>query len=189
MEQTFFQTEALSVGYQDTAVLKDIALSIRPGEIVSLIGPNGAGKTTLLKSLTRQLPPLAGAVYLDGRDVQAISLPQLARAVSVLLTERIRPELMTCWDVVAAGRYPYTGKFGVLGERDREVMVRVMDQVRITDLAHRYFSQCSDGQKQPSVFLPVQRRTEATGPAGPGPVSGTPAPGAGRAHGLPGPAL
>ena len=148
MEQTFFQTEALSVGYQDTAVLKDIALSIRPGEIVSLIGPNGAGKTTLLKSLTRQLPPLAGAVYLDGRDVQALSLPQLARAVSVLLTERIRPELMTCWDVVAAGRYPYTGKFGVLGERDREVMVRVMDQVRITDLAHRYFSQCSDGQKQ-----------------------------------------
>ena len=148
MEQAFFRTEALSVGYQNTAVLRNIALSIRPGEIVSLIGPNGAGKTTLLKSLTRHLSPLAGAVCLDGRDVQSLSLPQLAREVSVLLTERIRPELMTCWDVVAAGRYPYTGKFGVLGERDREVMTRVMDQVRITDLSHRYFAQCSDGQKQ-----------------------------------------
>jgi len=148
MEHTLFHTEALSVGYDAVPVLKSIALSLRPGEIVSLIGPNGAGKTTLLKSVTRQLAPLAGAVYLDGRDLSTIPLPELAKEVSVLLTERIRPELMTCRDVVAAGRYPYTGKFGLLGDRDRAVLSQVMDLMKITDLADRYFSQCSDGQKQ-----------------------------------------
>ena len=148
MEQTFFRTEALSVGYDAVTVLKNVALTIRPGEIVSLIGPNGSGKTTLLKSVTRQLEPLSGAVYLDGREVQTLSLPQLAQEVSVLLTERIRPELMTCWDVAAAGRYPYTGKFGVLGDRDRAVISEVMEQMNISDLSPRYFSRCSDGQKQ-----------------------------------------
>lgn len=148
MDQSFFHTDALSVGYDAVTVLRSIALSINPGEIVSLIGPNGSGKTTLLKSVTRQLEPLSGAVYLDGREIRGLSLSQLARKVSVLLTERIRPELMTCRDVAAAGRYPYTGKFGVLGERDRTVISEVMEQMNISDLAPRYFSQCSDGQKQ-----------------------------------------
>ena len=148
MERSLFQTDALSVGYDTVTVLKNIALSLEPGEMVSLIGPNGSGKTTLLKSVARQLEPLSGAVYLDGREIHTLSLPRLAREVSVLLTERIRPELMTCRDVVAAGRYPYTGKFGVLGDRDRTVLDEVMEQVRVTDLASRYFSQCSDGQKQ-----------------------------------------
>lgn len=148
MEQTFFQTEALFVGYDAVTVLKNVALSIRPGEIVSLIGPNGSGKTTLLKSVTRQLDALSGIVYLDGRDIRSLSLSQLAQEVSVLLTERIRPELMTCWDVAATGRYPYTGKFGILGERDRAVLTEVMEQMKISALAPRYFSQCSDGQKQ-----------------------------------------
>ena len=144
----FFHTEALSAGYGPVTVLRDIVLSVRPGEIVSLIGPNGSGKTTLLKSVIRQLEPLTGTVYLDGREVRSLSLSQLAQEVSVLLTERISPELMTCRDVVAAGRYPYTGKFGVLGDRDRAVLSEVMAQMRISDLAPRYFSQCSDGQKQ-----------------------------------------
>ena len=148
MGQTLFHTEALSAGYGHVTVLRDIALSIEPGEIVSLIGPNGSGKTTLLKSVTRQLEPLSGAVYLDGREVHTLSLSQLAQEISVLLTDRIRPELMTCWDVAAAGRYPYTGKFGVLGERDRAVISEVMEQMKVSDLAPRYFSQCSDGQKQ-----------------------------------------
>ena len=148
MEQTIFQTEALSVGYDAVTVLKNVALSIRRGEIVSLIGPNGSGKTTLLKSVTRQLEPQSGTVYLDGREIRSLSLSQLAQEVSVLLTERIRPELMTCWDVAATGRYPYTGKLGVLGDRDRAVISEVMEQMKISDLGSRYFSQCSDGQKQ-----------------------------------------
>lgn len=148
MADPFFFTKNLSVGYDSVALLRDVALSLASGEIVTLVGPNGSGKTTLLRSVIRQLPLLSGAVYLDGRDTAALPLPELAREVSVLLTERIHPELMTCRDVVAAGRYPYTGRFGVLGDQDKKVLAQVLEQTRVSHLADRYFSQCSDGQKQ-----------------------------------------
>ena len=148
MTGPYFRTEDLTVGYGSVPVLRDAVLAAEPGEIVSLIGPNGAGKTTLLKTAARQLAPLRGTVWLDGRDLASLSLDAAAREISVLLTERIRPELMTCREVAAAGRYPYTGRFGRLGEADRAVLERTMERVRVDDLADRYFSRCSDGQKQ-----------------------------------------
>ena len=148
MTDSLLNTDGLSVGYHGVPVLQDIALQLHRGEILSLIGPNGSGKTTLLKSVIRQLAPVKGTIYLKGKELEEYSPLGLARELSVLLTERIHPELMTCRDVVAAGRYPHTGAFGVLGDHDRSVLKDVMEQVRITDLADRYFSQCSDGQKQ-----------------------------------------
>ena len=43
---------------------------------------------------------------------------EVAKKLAVVMTERIQPELMTCEDIVATGRYPYTGKFGILSEKD-----------------------------------------------------------------------
>jgi iron complex transport system ATP-binding protein len=68
--------------------------------------------------------------------------------MSVVLTERVRPELMTCEDVVATGRYPYTGKFGILSSEDRKLVEEAMELVHISQLAQREFSKTSDGQKQ-----------------------------------------
>ena len=66
----------------------------------------------------------------------------------MVLTERVRPEMMTCKDVVATGRYPYTGKFGVLSEDDWAIVQESMELVHIEELADRDFSKTSDGQKQ-----------------------------------------
>ena len=49
------QTENLAVGYNGKALIQEIALSLRPGEIMTLIGPNGAGKSTILRSIIHQL--------------------------------------------------------------------------------------------------------------------------------------
>lgn len=59
----------LRVSYGAVAVLHDVALDVRPGEIVCVIGANGAGKTTLLKAIAGVLRPLAGRVVADGRDI------------------------------------------------------------------------------------------------------------------------
>ena len=48
MEQIYVQTEDLSVGYHGKVLLSDIAMKVKPGEILVLIGPNGAGKSTIL---------------------------------------------------------------------------------------------------------------------------------------------
>lgn len=58
MEEFYFYTKGLTVGYHGVPLIKDIELSVKKGEILTLIGPNGAGKTTILKNIIRQLKPL-----------------------------------------------------------------------------------------------------------------------------------
>ena len=57
-EEFFFYTKALSVGYHGTALVENIELKLKKGQILTLIGPNGAGKTTILRSIIGQLEPL-----------------------------------------------------------------------------------------------------------------------------------
>ena len=147
-QELYFTAKGLTIGYHGVPLIRDITFSLRRGEILSLIGPNGAGKTTLLRSIIRQLAPLGGVVTLDGQDMATLSGKELSTRMAVVLTERVKTELMTCEDVVATGRYPYTGKFGLLGENDWAAVREAMELVHITELAKRDFSQISDGQKQ-----------------------------------------
>ena len=148
MREVILHTEDLAVGYGGKAVLQGLSFSLRPGEILTLIGPNGAGKSTVLKTLARRLEPLAGTVLLDGEALAGIAENALARRLSIVTTERLRAELMTCAEVVATGRYPYTGRLGILSEHDREVVRRAMALVRVSELAGQSFEQLSDGQRQ-----------------------------------------
>lgn len=142
------EAKNLSAGYEGKALLEQVTLSVHRGEIAVLIGPNGAGKSTLLKTLARQLAPVAGTVYLDGRAVHQMSGQELARRLAIVTTERISPELMTCADVVRTGRYPYTGRFGLLGPGDEAIAAQALASVHGEDLAGRPFACISDGQRQ-----------------------------------------
>ena len=84
-------------------------ISLEKGEILTLIGPNGAGKSTVLKSIARQLETLGGSIYLDQKELSRLSGQQLSQSMAVVMTQKLRAEKMTCEDVVATGRYPYTG--------------------------------------------------------------------------------
>ena len=59
----------LCAGYGDVQILREVSLSVRAREIATLIGANGAGKSTLLNVICGILPPLAGSVLLDGKDI------------------------------------------------------------------------------------------------------------------------
>ncbi len=148
MKEFYFYTESLSVGYNNVPLIKNIEVRIKKGEILTLIGPNGAGKTTVLRSIMQQLRPLNGYVYLDKEEMGSMSVKALSQKMSVVLTGRVRTELMTCEDVVATGRYPYTGHFGVLSKKDRQIVKEAMELVHISELAERDFTKISDGQKQ-----------------------------------------
>lgn len=138
----------LAVGYDGRSVLRDISFEIQPGEIVTMIGPNGAGKSTLLKSLARQLKIQAGTAEIDGRALSEWPMRALSTRMAVVLTDRVRPELMTCRDVVATGRYPYTGRLGILSKEDEAQIDAAMRAVRALELAGRDFNAISDGQRQ-----------------------------------------
>lgn len=139
---------SLTVGYDGKPLVRDIDFDLERGEILSLIGPNGAGKTTVLKSILRQLEPLGGTVYLEGRDLKAMSGQDMARSLAILLTERLRTEMMTGREVVATGRYPYTGPFGLLTKHDWKVVEESMDLVGVRAFEELDFARLSDGQRQ-----------------------------------------
>ena len=142
------KTENLSVGYGTTPLIEDICLHLKPGQIMTLIGPNGSGKSTILKTVIGQLAPVCGTVFLDGRAMAELSPLEAAQKLAVLMTGRIRPELMTCWDVAAMGRCPYTGRLGILSAWDREKVREALSLVRGEELAPLPFSEISDGQRQ-----------------------------------------
>lgn len=142
----------MDVGYEKKPLIRQIEFHVKRGEIVTLIGPNGAGKSTILKTIIRQLKLMGGSVWLDGQQLEHMTEKQLAKRMSVLMTERIHPELMTCEDVVAAGRYPYTGRMGILTAEDKEKIKEALEMVHALDIASKEFTRVSDGQKQ-RIFL------------------------------------
>ena len=148
MAEDYIWTENMTVGYGKTPLIRQIGIHVRAGEIVTLIGPNGAGKSTILRSVIRQLGLLEGTVYLDGMPMKGMGEREIAKRMSILMTERIHPELMNCEDVVGTGRYPYTGRMGILTAEDRGKVREAMELVHAWDLARRDFSEISDGQKQ-----------------------------------------
>ena len=148
MKEPILFAEHLNVGYKGEIVIGDIRLEAVPGQILTLIGPNGAGKSTILKTITRQLDPIGGVITLEGKDLKTLKERDIAKSVAAVLTGRPTPELMTCWDVVSSGRYPYTGRLGILSQHDREKTEEAMVLVRVESLRERDFNQISDGQRQ-----------------------------------------
>lgn len=142
------ELRGLEVGHGARALVRDICLAVRPGQVVALIGPNGSGKTTILRTVAGQLRALGGTVELLGRDLLDVPAPERARTMSVMLTGRPQTELLTCRDVVEAGRYPFTGRLGVLGEKDEEAVTTAMAATGVASLAGRDFAHVSDGQRQ-----------------------------------------
>ena len=138
----------LSVGYKNKTIISNIDLNVKKGEIISLAGSNGCGKSTLLRTLAGQQKALSGSILLDGQNMALYNDISLAKKVSILLTDRVTPLLMTAYDVVCSGRYPYTGMLGILSSEDKDKVREFMELTGITGLADQYFSELSDGQKQ-----------------------------------------
>ena len=148
MDGSIFRTQGLSAGYGRRVILSGVEITAERGRITTLIGPNGCGKSTLLRTASRQLAALSGSVFISGSSLRDIGANELARKLSILLTERISPELMTCRDVVESGRYPYTGQLGILSEADRAAVEEAMALTSTTELSGVEFTRISDGQRQ-----------------------------------------
>lgn len=142
----------LVVGYPDgrhTRQLNHAANEeARDGMLTCLIGANGAGKSTLLRTIAGFQLPLEGTVLLGGDDVRALSPRQRAERMAVVLTDR--PDVMctTVWEMVATGRAPFTGFWGRLSGKDRNIVTRSLRLVGIEWMADRTVASLSDGERQ-----------------------------------------
>lgn len=147
-KQYYFETKHMTVGYGGVPLIRNVEIALEQGEILTLIGPNGAGKSTILKSIAGQLIPIEGEAYLEGGPLQKMDGYTRSQKMAVVFTDRLKTELMTCKDVVAAGRYPYTGRLGILSREDWKIVEESMELVRVSSLAEQDFNRISDGQRQ-----------------------------------------
>ena len=148
MSGTILSSKGLSVGYGKKVVVTGLEFEVCKGEILTIIGPNGAGKSTILKTIAAQLPLVSGSIDLTGKNISEIDAHDIAKTLSVCFTERITAEKMTCEDLVSTGRYPYTGRLGILSENDREIVRKSMELTGIAHLCDTEIRCISDGQRQ-----------------------------------------
>ena len=139
----------LSVGYSSShPVISDINLELKSGQLACLIGENGIGKSTLLKTLTGFLPKLKGNLLLDNHDIESFSQREIARQVSIVLTQKPDVQNLTIEEIIGLGRSPYTGFFGRLRAEDRKVVDDAIATMGIEKLRGRMIQTLSDGERQ-----------------------------------------
>lgn len=125
-----------------------LQLSLWPGELVCLLGPNGAGKSTLLRTLAGLQPPLGGRLDLGGTSLAALSAPERARQLSIVLTDRIDAGNLTVRELVRLGRHPHTGWLGGLSAYDEAQVVAALVATGTEAFAPRPVGELSDGERQ-----------------------------------------
>lgn len=135
-----------STGYPGNPVLQDISLTFSQGSVTVVAGPNGCGKSTLLKALTGILPS-SGSLKLDNRDLTALSRRELAKIIAFLPQNRTVPEI-TAKNLVLHGRFPYLSYPRRYRQEDHRIAYEALEKMGIGDLADRYLSTLSGGQRQ-----------------------------------------
>lgn len=137
----------VTFGYSRVAVLKDVTLSVRPGEFVALVGPNGSGKSTLLRILLGTLTPQTGSVSLFGSPPR--DLHERGRLGYVPQRPSLASEVpATVEEIVAAGRLEQRGWWRRLKDEDRSAVMHALESVGLADLADRPLNELSGGQQQ-----------------------------------------
>lgn len=151
----FLQTKNLQIGYSNIkkqAVLSNLNLSAKKGEIIGLLGPNGSGKSTLLKTFIKLLTPLGGSVYINKKDVNYYLREEYAKTISFVSTEIIRVPNMTVFDLVSLGRFPYTNWAGKLSPVDKNIIEESIQLVNLEHLKNKNIIEISDGERQRAMI-------------------------------------
>lgn len=138
----------VSLAHGRLKLLEGVNTSFGSGCLTALIGRNGSGKSTLLRALAGlDRGCHTGEIAYDGVS-SPLSPETRARTVAFVNTSRVRIANMSCADLVALGRAPYTGWAGRLSDDDRRI---VEDSLRLTGMegyASRTLDTMSDGECQ-----------------------------------------
>ena len=142
------ELERARLGYRSRTVFEQLSLLFPAGRMAGIAGPNGSGKSTLLKALSGLLPPGAGRVTLDGRDLSGLTRRSLSRQVAVVPQAPSLPEAFTVAEIVLMGRYSHLGPWRNEGPRDLVVARRAMRRTGVEQLAGRRMGEVSGGERQ-----------------------------------------
>jgi len=145
----------LTCAYAESAILEDLCLEARPGEVLALIGPNGVGKSTLLRTMARLLIPRKGMVSLAEADLWTQSPRSVARQLALAPQGNGIDWAITVREMVGLGRAPHRGWLLPMGSSDKHVIQRVIEQTGLTDLQDRPMTELSGGEQRRVILARV----------------------------------
>lgn len=146
------KTEQLSIGYKTkkktSVIASNINIELKQGELIGLVGANGIGKSTLLRTLTNVQPKLNGEININSKPLIEYGSVELAKVLSLVLTETVSSKNLSVFELIALGRQPYTNWVGNLSNSDIATIDKAISQTNIEDLKNKKCFELSDGQLQ-----------------------------------------
>ncbi|GGG59394.1 ABC transporter ATP-binding protein [Bizionia arctica] len=155
-QHIILQTEHLSIGYKskkkESVIASNINIHLEKGELIGLVGGNGIGKSTLLRTLTNVQNSLSGEIFINNKLLSEHTPEDLAKTMSLVLTEPIASKNLTVFELVALGRHPYTNWVGNLSSEDIHIVNQALELTNIEALKHKRCFELSDGQLQKTLI-------------------------------------
>lgn len=148
MNRAVLELKDVAVGYgHGQPILKDVTISVCPGEAVALVGRNGTGKSTLLRTMRGFLPPLRGQVMVKGHSLQSMSPQTLAASVG-FLSPAIPQAHITVDEVIELSSH---GRLKSLGQLEASDHPDVFSEV--IGFGGRFLDEMSSGQQRKIMLL------------------------------------
>jgi len=159
-ENKMLKTENLTIGYPSKIILENLNLHLEKGKLTALLGINGAGKSTLLRTIAGVQKPIMGTVFIDynksqkiiKKSIQKLSKKEIAKKISLVLTEQAITTRLTVKELIALGRYPHTSWNGSFDKEDQKMIDWAIEAVGMNDYAEIPIGELSDGLRQKTMI-------------------------------------
>ena len=141
------EIQHLSKSFGDLEVLKDVSLTIKKGEVVTIIGSSGSGKSTLLRCINLLEQPTGGAILFEGKDIvnSKIKIEDIRKNACMVFQHF---NLFANMTVLENMTYAPRVVNGLSKQEAKEKAMKLLAKVNLSDKANEYPSRLSGGQKQ-----------------------------------------
>jgi iron complex transport system ATP-binding protein len=144
--------EGVSFAYHGRPVLKELSLSLKPGEFLGFLGPNGSGKSTFLKILLGYLKPSQGRILFSGTNTPPTP-GERSRRISLVPQNPVLHGSLLVKEVIILGRLPHLkDRWAGYGKNDWRKVEEVMEILGIRGLADRKVTEISGGERQKVII-------------------------------------
>jgi iron complex transport system ATP-binding protein len=152
MQQHTIHIEKVMLGYEKRFLVQPFSAQIKQGNLYAIVGENGSGKSTLLKTIMGIQQPQSGNILIDEQLVGNLSPLEKAKKIAYVSTKSIVPYEMSVYEMVAAGRSPYTSWTGKINSADKIIVEKSLVITGIEHFKDRKVDTLSDGERQ-KVFI------------------------------------
>ncbi len=150
------KTQNLTIGYPSKIILENLNLNLEKGKLTALLGINGAGKSTLLRTIAGVQKPILGNVFINYnnsyKSINKLSKKEIAKKISLVLTEQAATTRLTVKELISLGRYPHTSWNGNFDNEDQKTIDWAIQAVGMNEYAEIPIGELSDGLRQKTMI-------------------------------------